>query len=187
MTETILCEICYERLARPGMKTCWTCNGFPDRDEENKEMKIAELDPKPSPLKSFLGHCETCGTSFEPYKNGKIDILTVCHTCLMKRKYGPDWTPGDKREKDRLRAAEQRRKLREAKDAEKGCPIPNEPEPSKPTPYPDEVVFFRHITVPFDDTEDEGLFNLIMSTAKRERRTPHAQILYWLDRVVEGV
>ena len=35
----MLCEICHERLKRPGYRTFWTCNGFPNREEEEQPME----------------------------------------------------------------------------------------------------------------------------------------------------
>lgn len=43
----------------------------------------------------------------------------------------------------------------------------------------------KNITIPFVLPDDEALFDRIMATAKRNRRTPEAQILFWLDSVVD--
>lgn len=140
-------------------------------------MPPEEIVPKPNPE---MGHCEACGEDFEPYKNGSVTILTVCHTCLMKRKYGPDWTPGDRREKDRIRAANNRKRLREAKEKATECQDPNEPGVNGPIELVNPLV-----TIAFMK-DDQALYDRLMATAKRERRTPESQILYWLDRVAEG-
>ncbi len=43
----------------------------------------------------------------------------------------------------------------------------------------------KHVTIPFEYPDDEAIYDRILAVCKKERRTPEAQILYWLDRVVE--
>jgi hypothetical protein len=107
---------------------------------------------------------------------------------MMKRKYGEGWTPGLKREKDRVRAAEHRRKLRELKAKEQECQIPNEPGPLdliktcteayQPPLYPFVMVTFHR--------DDQELYERLEATAKKERRTPDQQILLFVEEAMRG-
>jgi len=203
--DRMLCEICHERLKRPGYRTCWTCNGFPEREEEEQPME-----EKQAPE---LGHCATCGADFEPYKNGRVMIRDgLCKPCLMKKKYGPDWIPGGnskKRLKDQKARIEQLERMLKEKQS---APTAPEPDSDGPPGNHDSAVSvldgikadqaeqaimaktvsglltirgIKHVTIPFEYPDDEAIYDRIMAVCKKERRTPEAQILYWLDRVVE--
>lgn len=173
----MLCEICHERLKRPGYRTCWTCNGFPEREEEQP------MEEKQAPE---LGHCATCGADFEPYKNGWGMIRDgLCKPCLMKKKYGPDWIPGGNRE-NRLKVQKARRERRKKilKEKEAAPTAPAETDKEYAAQQIVSTVYYPAITIEFS-SEDQALYDRLNALASKERRSVQQQILYFLDRVIE--
>lgn len=175
----MLCEICHERLKRPGFRTCWTCNGFPEREEEEQSMEEQQVITE-------LGRCATCGIDFEPYRNGVCLVKNnICQPCLMRKKYGDDWVPGGNRE-NRLKVQkarrERRKKILKEKEAAPTAPVETEKEYAAQQIV--STVEYPAITIEFS-SDDQALYDRLNALASKERRSVQQQILYFLDRVIE--
>lgn len=175
----MLCEICHERLKRPGFRTCWTCNGFPEREEEEQSMEEQQVITE-------LGRCATCGIDFEPYRNGVCLVKNnICQPCLMRKKYGDDWVPGGNRE-NRLKVQkarrERRKKILKEKEAAPTAPVETEKEYAAQQIV--STVEYPAITIEFS-SEDQALYERLKTIAKRERRTLEQQMLYYVEYALE--
>lgn len=220
-----MCKICHQRPVREGRQVCDVCLGFERGDSVDQSIdNPMDQTPQPSieqeqPAAPIEGACNTCGASFEPYKLGSNMIKKgICQTCLMRKKYGPDWVPGGKSKRPEYQAEASRRhrvkkKLQENGNGTEVNPEVDSPLSCNPDPSAHEeavamldsiragqqeqailattpsgllaIKGIKNITIPFEYPEDEALYDRILSICKKERRTPEAQILFWLDRVVE--
>ena len=123
----------------------------PSLNDEPISEGIAYMESQPAPERI---KCE-CGVEFEPYKFGAVTVKSSCRDCFIRKTAGR----GKKR-----------------KETPGGDPGKARQDASKPAGS----VQASLIAVPFSG-RDEGLFQRIEECARRERRTPEAQVLYWLE------
>lgn len=161
----MLCPLCHPpRESRDGGVLCRVCMGL-EEPEQEKEMEENEATIQPEPeiaSESGKGFCLTCGDHFEPYQLGRNTVRDrECHTCLMRRKYGPKWQPGKAKKKNGDGSTRGKEPLTDAEES-------------------------ASIMLTFRDTDMEiyrGLFGL----AGKERRTIDQQVLWFLERAMAQV
>lgn len=127
------------------------------------------VDPPPT--------CLICGGPFEPYKIGRSFVQKPgqCQTCLMRKKYGPDWRPGG------LKANRKpgNKKLPEQPGTN---PTPDAQPAANPAPEPE--VIEHSITLRFVGP-DHGMFLRLKEIATKERRSLDQQVLFYLDSILK--
>jgi len=183
MTEpTNTCKICHSETPTEGRQVCDVCMGFKRSDPSMDQITQPSIE-QDKPIAKCEGVCDTCGASFEPYRLGANMVRNgICNICLMRKKYGADWVPGGKSK--RPGRHREKKKAKENRNLEELKKLSQRPD-FKAHEGEFTMKGIKNITIPFVLPDDEALFDRIMATAKRNRRTPEAQILFWLDSVVD--